>query len=133
LKTSRNFIRIYQVHVPLTYLLTNLITPVDRKANMLVEAALAAYDTQFLSTRRTHRMRLYDSQFYGLDNPIEPFWQVSPAAYCAIHNPKTFPLQVGKFRGLRGRPIFDPLAYLAGARGRYRLAHKVTGLDSADG
>ena len=131
MKAASNIIRIYQVHVPLTYLLTNLITPVDGKTNRLVEAALAAYDTQILSIRRTQRMRLYDRRFYGLDMPIEPFWQVSPAAYCAIHNPQTFPIQWGKFRGLRGRPISDPLAYLAGARQRNQLARRIIGQDSA--
>jgi LmbE family N-acetylglucosaminyl deacetylase len=111
-------LRIYQIQVPLTAILVNLVTPV---AGVLAEsqAVYAAYQTQHGSVARTARMRRYAARFYGLGGPGEEFWQLSAAEYDRLH--RGSPDEWHRFRSLRAHAISDLLAYWQGRGERRRL------------
>ena len=111
-------LRIYQIQVPLTAILVNLVTPV---ASVLAEsqAVYAAYQTQHSSIARTARMRRYAARFYGLSGPGEEFWQLSIHEYDRLH--RGSPDQWHRFRSLRPHALSDLLAYWQGRGERRRL------------
>ncbi|MEW5989265.1 MAG: PIG-L family deacetylase [Chloroflexota bacterium] len=110
-------IRVYQVQVPLTPLLTNLVTDGSATAEAS-RLALDAHVTQQSNVARSLRMRRYAGRFYGLGKQVEEFWQMSLPDYVRLHPPDR-PDQ--SFRGLRPYPFTDPLAYLVGLAERWRL------------
>ena len=114
-------IRIYQIHVPLTPSLTNLV--VDTSAVATESAAvLSVYVTQYESISRTVRQRRYAALLYGVEKQAEEFWQLSAHRYCLLHSLPPTDWSAHTFRGLRFRPFSDPLAYLHGFSERRRLA-----------
>ena len=113
-------IRIYQVHVPLTPVLANLVSPIGEVWNQSVQA-LRVYETQWGSIARVVRMRRYEGHFYGLQGPVEVFWELPPEAYCHVHFNPPFPWPAATFRGVRSRPFSDPLAYLQGVSARREI------------
>ncbi|HYF64991.1 MAG TPA: hypothetical protein VD886_19355, partial [Herpetosiphonaceae bacterium] len=119
-------VRAYQVQVPLTAILVNLVTPVgDVQARS--QAVYAAYQTQRGSLARTARMRRYAAGFYGLEGSGEEFWQLSAAQYARLHRG---PLASWPgFRSLRPHALSDPLAYWHGRGARRRLRLIAGGLD----
>lgn len=116
-------VRVYEVQVPLTERLVNLVVNVGA-----VEAqrrdALAAYESQREALRVNDRSRRYNSARWRHGTEVECFWQLAPAEYCAVvaASPEGSEL----YRGLHPRPFGDPLAYLRGRAERRRLA-RVTG------
>ena len=119
-RSSQLLIRIYQVQVPLTPILTNLVTPTSGVVAE-INAVLKVYVTQLGSIASTIRMRRYTACLYRLDHQAEAFWQITPAAYALIHNQPSDVWSLNAFRGLRPRPLSDPLAYLQGRSERKRL------------
>ena len=113
-------IRAYQLHVPLTPLLVNLVAPMESVARELV-AAMHCYRTQFGSIERCLRMKRYAGSFYRLEGHAEEFWQMDPNAYARIHASAPGTPPDPAFRGVRPRPLTDPLAYLRGLGARRRL------------
>jgi LmbE family N-acetylglucosaminyl deacetylase len=123
-------VRVYQVQVPLTATLTNLVVDVSEWSEQIT-AVLNVYQTQQGSLANAWRQRRYAAQrytaqryvahFYGLGRQVEEFWQMSGAHYTRLH--KLAPVQwpMATFRGLRYRAFSDPLAYVQGRLARRRL------------
>ncbi len=116
-------IRVYPVQVPLTPILTNLVTSI---ADVIpqVSAALGAYVTQQDNMGRALRQRRYAAHLYGLWGGAEELWQMSPEQYARLHHSPE-PASTSTFRGLRGNAWSDPLAYITG--GSARRAARTTG------
>lgn len=112
-------IRIYQVQVPLTSPVCNLVTDVSGVTPQC-EAVLAAYTSQAGTVRGTLRQRRYSALFHGFARHAEEFWEISAASYNVLHcaTPLEWP---AAFRGLRQFPLSDPLAFIAGRAERRRL------------
>lgn len=116
-------VRVYAIQVPLTPVLTNVIVPVARMAE--VERAMCCYETQLGSLLCCLRPRRYAAKFYGLPSPVEEFWEMSPAQYRRLHAQPRKRQLVKTFRGLRYEAASDPLAYLRGLKERWWLARQV--------
>jgi LmbE family N-acetylglucosaminyl deacetylase len=114
-------VRIYQVQVPLTPILTNLVASAADVATE-VDAALRAHVTQAATLASAPRLRRYEGCIYGLGAQVESFWQLGMEGYAVLHgsDPRRWPTR--GFRGLRARAHADPLAYLGGLPERRRLA-----------
>ena len=106
-------IRIYQIQVPLTPALTNLVVDTSDVAAESA-AALSVYVTQHDSISRTIRQRRYAARFYGIEKQAEEFWQMTARRYCLLHSLPPTHWSAHAFRGLRFHPFSDPLAYLKG-------------------
>ena len=111
-------IRIFQVQVPLTMTLVNLVVELDQPTIEIVSKALTAYRSQQASTNCTWRLRWYDGLRLHARSPIESFWELSLQAYRSIHEAASL---AKSFRGLRINPWSDPLAYAIGQRARRRI------------
>jgi LmbE family N-acetylglucosaminyl deacetylase len=111
-------VRVYQIQVPLTPLLVNLVAPMNSVAPEL-NAALRCYRTQLGSTERCVRMKLYAGALYDNTGLVEEFWQLNPDAYQRLHAARAG--ADAAFRGVRARPFTDPLTYLRGLGARRRL------------
>ena len=113
-------VRVYQIQVPLTPLLVNLIAPMHTVARDLLAAA-QCYASQWGSVERCLRMKRYGASLYHVAGPAEEFWQLDPDAYRRLHTTPTATGADGTFRGVRARPFTDPLSYLRGLRARRHL------------
>jgi LmbE family N-acetylglucosaminyl deacetylase len=111
-------VRVYQMQVPLTPLLVNLVAPMNSVAPEL-NAAMRCYRTQLGSIERCVRMKRYGGALYDSTGLVEEFWQLDPHAYQRLHAAK--PGADEAFRGVRARPFSDPLSYLRGLGARRRL------------
>lgn len=119
-------LRVYQIQVPLTALLANLVADVSPLRSQC-DAVLDAYVSQTGSVRCTYRQRAYAAKRHGISLQAEEFWEMTVARYIRLH--REFPLhRPYAFRGLRHFPLTDPLAYLIGGRERRALVSR--GLDS---
>jgi len=113
-------VRIYQIQVPLTRILTNVVAPLDEVWSR-TESAFLAYGSQAGSLRSCLRMRRYAARAHGVPGQAEEFWEMSAAAFAALHAaPPARPL-VETFRGVRRVSLTDPMAYLVGRAARRRL------------
>jgi LmbE family N-acetylglucosaminyl deacetylase len=114
-------VRVYEVGVPLTPVLTNRIAVLG-EAGPIKERALAAYSTQKLSLQAVCRLQRYNRRLYRVSGSLEVFYELTSAEYVSLmtrghwRTDKTSP-----FRGIRGRPFLDPLIYIVGMRARYAL------------
>jgi LmbE family N-acetylglucosaminyl deacetylase len=113
-------VRIYQVQVPLTPRLTNLVAATAEAATQAA-GALRSYASQWYSAARALRMRRYAGARYRAGGPAEEFWELPASGYRALHAlpPERWP--AARFRGLRFYPWADPLAYLWGRAARRRV------------
>ncbi len=113
-------VRVYQLQVPLTPVLTNLV--VDGSSIRAETAAVIhIYASQSANLDRAFRQRRYTARLYGLASEGEEFWQIPAAQYCTLHAGEPDRWQTACFRGIRHRPFSDPLAYAAGFQERRRL------------
>ncbi len=119
--TGDPLVRVYQVQVPLTAILTNLIDDVSA-VMAACQIACEAYATQWDSVIRTHRLRRYAAWFYRCGQYVEGFWQMSAAQYRLLHSADPSTWATDEFRGIRFRALSDPMAYLHGRSARRRLA-----------
>lgn len=112
-------VRIYQVQVPLTPFVSNLVADVSALIPQC-EAVLRAYVSQAGSVACTYRQRRYSALLHGISAHAEEFWEMPASGYIALHGtpPQQWP---DAFRGLRNFPLTDPLAYLVGRRERRRI------------
>src|SRR5262249_10307860 len=92
-------VRVYQVQVPLTPALTNLVTDLGA-APAECRAAIMAYATQKGSLMRAFRMRRYAAAFYRLTPHLEEFWEMAATHFCRLHSapPEQWPQDM--FRGV---------------------------------
>lgn len=120
-------IRIYQVHVPLTGVLTNLLADVTEE-EAAMRAAFDCYQSQWWHLGRTLRMRRYAARYYGRRRYCEPFWEMSTDAFCRLHEAEADFNRDGThwslttFGGLRFFSWPDPHAYLKGRSWRNAAA-----------
>ncbi len=111
-------VRVYQVQVPLTATLTNLVLDTSALRERC-EQVFHAYASQLGSVRCAPRLRRYAAR--SAARWLEPYWQMPAERYVELHrNPP--PGWPPAFRGLRSFPLSDPLAWLAGRAERRRLA-----------
>lgn len=113
-------LRVYQLQVPLTTVLTNLVVDCSNVSEG-VAAASAVYVTQSANIGRAGRTRRYAALFYGLKTLGEEFWQMPAADYCRLHLSPPESWHTDLFRGVRYRSFSDPLTYLSGLNERKRL------------
>lgn len=112
-------VRIYQVQVPLTRVLTNVVADVSA-VHEESTAALRAYETQAGSVDSVHRRRRYGALAHRVCGPVEEFWEVTAEQYAELHRGPSR-AWLGKFRGVRRFAWTDPLAYCVGNGERRRL------------
>jgi N-acetylglucosamine malate deacetylase 1 len=112
-------VRVYQVQVPLTPLLSNLVADVS-SVYPQCEAVLRAYRSQAGSVECAYRLRRYCASWHRIAGQAEEFWELPADRFIALHSDS--PANWSQvFRGLRNFPLTDPLAYLAGGNERRRL------------
>ncbi len=116
---SEASVRIYQVQVPLTPLISNLVVDVSALATKSA-AVLHAYTSQAGSLQCAFRQRHYSARLRGVGRQAEEFWELPASGYVYLHRspPAEWP---SAFRGLRQFPATDPLAFFIGNRERRRL------------
>jgi LmbE family N-acetylglucosaminyl deacetylase len=121
-------IRVYQVHVPLTAVLTNRIADVTGEETA-VRAAFGCYRSQWWHLGRTLRMRRYAARYYDQGRYCEPFWEMTAEDFCGLHGEtadfdrdgKHWPLN--DFWGMRYFSGRDLRAYWRG-RGKREVMRK---------
>jgi LmbE family N-acetylglucosaminyl deacetylase len=112
-------VRVYQVQVPLTRILTNVVADVSAVAAQS-SAALRAYASQAGSWESVHRCRRYAALAHGVPGDVEEFWELTAEQYAELHGGRCDEW-LGKFRGVRRFAWTDPLAYWFGNAERRRL------------
>jgi LmbE family N-acetylglucosaminyl deacetylase len=123
-------VRVYQVQVPLTRVLVNLVAPIEAAVPDVLRA-YGRYVSQAGSLRSTLRMKAYAARSHGLAGMAEEFWEMSGAAYAALHAQEPARALVDTFRGLRLPALTDPLGFLRGRRERRRLLRLATVAEDA--
>ena len=122
-------VRVYQVQVPLTPRLTNLVADVSGIVPQS-RAMLQAYVSQWYSVARTLRQRRYSAALYGARAQAEEFWELPAGRYRALHAFAPDQWSATIFRGLRFYPWSDPLAYLRGRSARRRIARELVAAEA---
>lgn len=118
-------IHIYQIQVPLTPMLTNVIAPTG-SVMRLSATALSQYETQIGTVLTCLRPKRYAALLYGIPGQVEEFWELTAVEYRALHRDLPSKPLVGTFRGVRSFALTDPLAYVRGLRERRRLSRVAT-------
>lgn len=113
-------VRIYQVNVPLTQVLVNLVAPIE-SVMPLARLTAEQYESQGESLRGPLRLKRYAAATCGCRVAAEEFWELSPARYASLHEEPPRPLPSEPFRGLRRLAMTDPLAFTRGRTERRRL------------
>ena len=116
---ARIRVRVYQVQVPLTRILANVVADVSAVAAEST-AALRAYESQAGIVEGVHRFRRYAALAHGVRGSVEEFWEVTVEQYTELHRGRCDEW-LGKFRGVRRFAWTDPLAYWLGNAERRRL------------
>jgi len=116
---ARIRVRAYQVQVPLTRILTNVVADVSPVLAESAEA-LRAYESQAGSIESVHRRRRYGALAHRACGPVEEFWELTADQYAELHRGPSGEW-LGKFRGVRRFAWTDPLAYWLGNTERRRL------------
>jgi LmbE family N-acetylglucosaminyl deacetylase len=124
-------VRVYQVQVPLTRILTNVVAEVSGVLGDSM-AALAAYTSQRGSIESVHRRRRYGALAHHAHGPVEEFWELTADQYAELHRSPSAEWS-GAFRGVRRFAWTDPLAYLLGNAERRRLRTVATARLGAEG
>jgi LmbE family N-acetylglucosaminyl deacetylase len=116
-------IRAYELQVPLTPLLANVFADTSSSSSKKGEA-LAQYCSQqgsFLWVRRHSR---YLEAIYGVQGPIEVFWEMDAPQFISAHLGNELH---SRFRSIRLRPFTDLLAWIVGRNIRRALRIKHQG------
>jgi len=112
-------LRVYQVQVPLTAVLVNLVSDLASVRDES-NAALCAHASQIGSIECTFRRRRYSALLHGIDGEAEEFWELPAPRYVELHRDTPDTWQ-GHYRGLRNLPFTDPLSWWVGIDGRRKL------------
>jgi len=118
----RPVVRAYETFVPLGPGLVNLVANISAVEERKT-AAIACYTSQRRGLAQVRRRDRYVARFYGAGQAAEAFRELSSDAYVALVEAGRFHDDRSPFRGLRGRPLTDPLAYVVGGAVRRRLRH----------
>jgi LmbE family N-acetylglucosaminyl deacetylase len=119
-ESRRLRMRIYQIQVPLTATCTNLVHPMDDLAGPAL-IAMRSYASQAGNHDRALRLRRYTANYFQQGALAEAYWELSALDYVHLHSSRIAPWSASTFRGLRGGPWSDPLAYLQGRGARMQL------------
>jgi LmbE family N-acetylglucosaminyl deacetylase len=122
-------VRAYQVQVPLTRALANLVAPITSVLPVLSRAA-GEYRSQEGSLRGSWRLKRYAARAHGVAGMAEEFWGMTGSAYAAVHAREPERPLIHTFRGLRRGALTDPLSFLRGRAERRRLARLVVASQS---
>ena len=122
-------VRVYQVQVPLTRILTNVVVDLSSVLAQSV-AALRAYASQAGPVEGVHRRRRYGAFSHRIRGSVEEFWELTVGQYAALHGAPSVEWG-GKFRGMRRFAWTDPLAYLRGNAERRRLHNSSSAMPDA--
>jgi LmbE family N-acetylglucosaminyl deacetylase len=114
---QRRMVRVYQVQVPLTRALANLVAPIGSVFPTLL-CARDCYASQEASLRAPIRLKHYVARAHHLPGVAEEFWEMTAAAYAVVEQS---PPAASGFRALRRLALTDPLAFLVGRAERRRL------------
>jgi LmbE family N-acetylglucosaminyl deacetylase len=117
-------IRLYEVQVPLTPLLANLVADIGRVERQKSQA-LEAYVTQRNSLGWVRRYSSYQQRLYRAPGLVEVFCEVPAERFVSLHRHTGG--QPGNFRGIHSRPFTDIAAWLVGTRSRLRLRKQIEG------
>lgn len=121
-------VRVYEVQVPLTPVLANVIVDVGSVMRRKVRA-ISRYESQFGSFAWVERHRRYLRTLYGNRGPVEVFWELEPEQFCRVMS--RYREVHMRFRGIRVRPVSDGLAWVVGLNGRKKLK-RLAGSGHAD-
>jgi hypothetical protein len=112
-------VRVYEVGVPLTRALASHALRLEADAARAKALALRSYVSQRYTIAAVRRLHRYNRALYGIAGDVEVFREVSAPAYVAlIRDAGAAP---GRVRGVRQRPVSDPLCYLRGTSLRRSL------------
>jgi LmbE family N-acetylglucosaminyl deacetylase len=114
-------VRVYEVGVPLTPSLANCIAVLGEAAPTK-ERAIAAYASQQRALQPICRMQRYNRRLFRAPGAVEVFRELSGAEY--VHLMARGPWLTDSdspFRGIRGRPFDDGLAFVVGWQVRWKL------------
>ena len=112
-------VRIYELGVPLTPLLVNLVADIGRVAAIKARA-LNAFATQDGALAPLRRLARYRAALYDLP-AAEVFWELPAASYARVVAAGDWRRSRCPFRGVRERPLTDPLTALDGHKARTAL------------
>ena len=116
-------VRVYQVQVPLTAELVNVVNDVSSVLEA-ADTALRAYASQSGSIECTYRRRRYSARRHRLPGAVEEFWELQAAKYIELHRDPPARWH-DEYRGMRHFPMTDPLAWLVGSADRKQLRSRV--------
>lgn len=112
-------VRAYQIGVPLTPVLVNLVADIGQVAARKIRA-LEALRTQAESIQPLQRLARYQATLYRLA-AAEVFWEMRAEDYVRITSVGDWRRHICPYRGIRPWPVSDPLAALVGLRARRAL------------
>jgi LmbE family N-acetylglucosaminyl deacetylase len=112
-------VRAYQVGVPLTPVLVNMVADIGQVSQRKLQA-LKALRTQADSIQPLLRFAGYQDRLYRL-SAAEVFWEMRAEVYTAVVSAGDWRRSVCPSRGIRPWPMSDPLAALVGLRARLML------------
>jgi LmbE family N-acetylglucosaminyl deacetylase len=119
-------IRVYELFVPLGPMLRSHVAGIVT-VQPAKSAALACYRTQADGLAQIPRRDRYLARLCGLSRAAEGFCTLTAGQYAAMIAAGDWTGRPSPYRGLRGRPFSDPLAYLAGNAARRRLRAGLAG------
>ncbi len=120
LVNEKHIIRAFELGVPLTSILANVVIDISSAASQK-ERALDAFETQSGAIYSLKRISRYRAAFYKVP-VVEVFWQMTGKAYRSLVATGDWKKIANcPYRGIRSRPFSDPLAYLTGRKERRRL------------
>lgn len=116
---SDQTVRVYEVGVPLTESLVNLVADIGAVATTK-DRALKAFDTQADALAPLARLAGYRARRYRLP-AVEVFWEMPARVYTQVMAAGDWRGRTCPYRGIRPRPMHDPLAFLVGRKARAAL------------
>ena len=116
-------VRVYEIGVPLTAHLVNLVADIRAEAPTK-NRALQAFATQADALVPLARQARYQARRYRLPT-VEVFWEMSALAYARIITDGDWRGRGCPYRGIRSHPLMDPLAALVGRKARLALRAEV--------
>ena len=123
-QTDPPLLRLYQIQVPLTSRLINLVLDSTAERTTL-ERAFRAYGSQVYSLTSAIRLRRYTAAYFTGGRGAEAFWQLTGARFCSLYHGAVIPEKDEAWRGFRHGAFSDPLAFFKG-RGTRKMLWKKT-------
>lgn len=120
-------VRVYEIGVPLTPTLVNLVADISAIADRKT-AAIQRFATQAGNLVPLARLERYRRALYGVE-PSEVFWELPAEKFRRLMKTSVWTWDDTPFRGVRRLPISDLGAFVVGRRTRKRLCDASTRAD----